>query len=139
MGFIGGPSSALDLPRRIVKELAQAAFMRIILPFLDSPLPILRGDETVLTLLLAQLLEFNTGLSSPLSKDPVASSTSSTAYMLSATTSSRNQIRAVSGANMTESPIKLLSHPNQASQALLHLVTAPQLRPDTSLCPRLRI
>jgi chromosome segregation ATPase len=99
-------SSGGDLPRRIVKELAQAAFMRIIPPFLDSPLPILRGDETVISILLAQLLEFNTGLSSALAKDTVASTTSSTAYMLSATTPSRNQVRAVSGKHMTESPLK---------------------------------
>lgn len=101
-----GEPNPIDLMRKISTALQQASWMRLIPPFLDSALPILRGDETVLTILLAQLLEWNTGLSSPLAKMAVIPASTTTASMLSATTPSRNQVRAVSGANMTDSPLK---------------------------------
>ena len=101
-----GDSSSLDLVRKCVNLLQTTVWRdRLIPPFVDSPVPIMRGDENVLTILLAQLLEYNTGLASPLAKMQ-SLHTSSTTSMLSATTPSRNQVRAVSGANMTDSPLK---------------------------------
>lgn len=109
-------ATSLDLMRKIINSLQQTVWIhRSIPPFVDSPIPIMRGDENVMTILLAQLLEYNTGLSSPLAKLQSLHTSSTTASMLSATTPSRNQVRAVSGANMTDSPLKTPIAPKQMS------------------------
>lgn len=124
-------ATSLDLMRKIINSLQQTVWIhRSIPPFLDSPIPIMRGDENVMTILLAQLLEYNTGLSSPLAKLQSLHTSSTTASMLSATTPSRNQVRAVSGANMTDSPLKTPIAPKQMS------VTAVPSTPSSSTAGR---
>lgn len=116
-------TASLDLMRKIINSLQQTVWIhRSIPPFVDSPIPIMRGDENVITILLAQLLEYNTGLSSPLAKMSSLHSSSATASMLSATTPSRNQIRAVSGATMNDSPMKT---PTAARGALTSVTSLP--------------